>query len=128
MTQTRFLKYSKMALAIVALAAALPAWPQAPGNVKSITTTLNSGGARRECLGLATQQRLHYWYRADGALNFAVQYVAGRDTLYPVKKDNAAIGTGSYQPKVATDYCLVWTNVAKRPVTLSYEFARLGGG
>lgn len=97
----------------------------AAANVKSITTTLGSSSARKECITLSTQQRLRYWYRAEGAVNFDVQYVEGKETLHPVKRDRAAIGSGTFQPRVAQDYCLVWTNLAKRPVNLSFEFARV---
>lgn len=97
----------------------------AAANVKSITTTLGSSSARKECITLSKQQRLRYWYRAEGAVNFDIQYVEGRETLHPLKKDKAAIGSGTFQPRVAQDYCLVWTNLAKRPVNLSFEFARV---
>lgn len=109
------------------LTTAMPSVAQAPGNVKSITTTLTSNAARKECLGLSAGQRLHYWYRADGPVDFAIQVVEGRDTLYPVKKARSGIGSGNFQAKTANDYCMVWTNAAKRPVTLTFEFARLGG-
>ena len=101
---------------------------QTPANVKSITTTLTSSGARKECLNVTAQQRIHYWYRADAPVNFAIQYVQDKQTLYPVKKDKLELGSGSYQPKVAEVYCLVWTNMSRQPVTLSFEFARLGNG
>ena len=110
----------------VALSLAAPAWPQAPASVKSITATLPSSAARKECLNATPQHRVHYWYRADGPVNFSVQYVQGKETLYPVKKDKLAIGSGSFQPKAAEVYCLVWTNLGRQPVTLTFEYARLG--
>ncbi len=110
------------------MAAGLPqAWAQTANmaNVKSITATLNSSGARKECVSLAPHQRLRYWYRAEGAVNFAIQYSTDKETVYPVKKDKAAIGSGTFQPRLAQDYCMVWTNLARRPVNLSFEFARV---
>ena len=103
-----------------------PVSAQAPANVKSITATLPSSAARKECLNATPQHRVHYWYRADGPVNFSVQYVQGKETLYPVKKDKLAIGSGSFQPKAAEVYCLVWTNLGRQPVTLTFEYARLG--
>jgi hypothetical protein len=116
----------RLILLLAAATLAPPVLAQAPGNVKSITTTLTTSAARKECLNLTPQQRLQYWYRADEPVNFVVQYVQGKETLYPVKKDKLAIGSGSYQPKVAEVYCLVWTNLGRQPVTLTMEFARLG--
>ena len=99
----------------------------ARGAVKSVTTTLVSSGAYKECFSLSLHQKLRYWYRAESAVDFNIQYVEGKEMLYPVKKDKTAIGSGTFQPKVAQDYCVVWTNTAKRPVTLSFEFARVSG-
>ena len=118
-------------LVIAALASLTPVQASAQGSspsrsaVKSVTTTLVSSGAYKECFSLSLQQKLRYWYRAEGAVNFDIQYVEGKETLHPVKKDKSAIGSGTFQPKVAQDYCLVWTNLAKRPVNLSFEFARV---
>ena len=102
--------------------------PTSPANVKSITTTLAGSAARTECITVSAQQRLRYWYRAEGAINFAIQYVdvEGKKTLYPVRRNKAAIGSGTFQPKSAQDYCLVWTNPANSAVNLSFEFARVG--
>ena len=95
--------------------------------VKSIVTTLTSSGARKECITLSPNQRLRYWYRAEGVVNFAIQQVSDKGTEYPVRKDKTAIGSGSFQPKSAQDYCMVWTNLARKPVNLSFEFARVDG-
>ena len=120
-------------LVMMALASFMPVQTLAQGGgasrgaVKSVTTTLVSSGAYKECFSLSLQQRLRYWYRAEGAVDFNIQYVEGKETLYPVKRDKSAIGSGTFQPKVAQDYCVVWTNTAKRPVTLTFEFARVGG-
>lgn len=130
----------KMTAATVTLIVALflPSGAQAQANamartaVKAVTTTLVSSGAYKECFGLSAQQKLRYWYRAESAVDFNIQTVEGGATLYPVKKDRAAIGSGTFQPRIAApatsqDYCVVWTNTAKRPVTLTFEFARVGG-
>lgn len=115
-----------LALAVAVLAGfAAPANAQAPNHVKSITTTLVSSGAHKECFSLTTQQKLRYWYRADAPVDFNVQYVEDRTTQYPVKKDKTAIGSGTFQPKSMQDYCMVFTNASKRPVVLSFEYARV---
>lgn len=109
-------------------AGAAPAGTGRAPSVKSITTTLAGSAARQECITVSTQQHLRYWYRAEGAINFAIQYVdgEGKKTVYPVRRNKAAIGSGTFQPKSAQDYCLVWTNLANRAVNLSFEFARVG--
>ena len=114
---------SAIGAALVSLAA--PVFAQVPNHVKSITTTLVSSGAHKECFSLTTQQKLRYWYRADAPVEFNVQYVEDKTTQYPVKKDKSAIGSGVFVPKSMQDYCIVWTNASKRPVTLSFEYARV---
>lgn len=114
------------ALALFALLPPLPVAAQPAANVKSITTTLTTSGARKECINATPQQSIRYWYRADAPVNFVIQYVADKQTLYPVKKDKLALGSGTFQPKVPEVYCLVWTNLGRQPVTLTFEFARLG--
>jgi uncharacterized protein (DUF2249 family) len=94
-------------------------------NVKTVTKTLNSSAAHKECIGLSASQNLRYWFRADAPINFNVQYQEAGQVVYPVKKDKVSILSGTYSPKVATDVCIVWTNLNSRPVTLSFEFARL---
>ena len=120
-------------LFVAALASLMPARALAQAGaasrsaVKSVTTTLVSSGAYKECFSLSLQQKLRYWYRAEAAVDFNIQYVEGRETRYPVKREKTAIGSGTFQPKLAQDYCVVWTNAAKRPVTLTFEFARVSG-
>jgi hypothetical protein len=90
-----------------------------------VTKTLVANSAHKECLGVSDKQLLRYWYRAEAALEFNIQHVEGSETLYPVKKSGQAIGSGSFIPAAAGDYCMVWTNLSKRPVLFRFELARL---
>jgi hypothetical protein len=94
-------------------------------NVKTVTKTLASSSAHKECTGLTTAQNLRYWFRADAPINFNIQFQEGGQMVYPVKKDKISILSGTYSPKNSGDVCIVWTNLNNRPVTLSFEFARL---
>ena len=119
-------------LLLGALFAAQGAWAQvsAPSRaqVKAVTTTLVSASAHKECFTLSARQHLRYWYRSDGPVDFTVQYVEGKDTLYPVRRPKSVIDSGTYVAKADNDYCVVWTNTLKRPVTLSLEYARVNPG
>lgn len=97
-------------------------------NVKTVTKTLNSSAAHKECTALTKAQNLRYWFRADAPVSFTIQYQEGDQTVYPVKKDKVGILSGTYAPKNAGDICIVWTNRNARPVTLSFEFARIAAG
>lgn len=105
------------------LPAAMPTHAQE--NVRVITKTLIGSAAHKECLTVNEAQKLRYWYRADKPINFAIQYVDGKQTLYPVRRDREALGSGSFAPKSAQTYCMVWTNPDKQAVLFRVELARL---
>jgi hypothetical protein len=94
-------------------------------NVRVVTKTLTSSSAHKECFSINERQVIRYWYRADALLDFNIQYVEGNKTIYEVKRDRQALGSGSYAPKVARDYCMVWTNGFNKPVLFRVELARL---
>ncbi len=109
----------------VSVLLAQPVIAQPNVNVKTMTKSMNSSSAHKECTGLTAAQNLRYWFRADAPVNFNIQYQEGGQMVYPVKKDKVSILSGTYSPKKAGDVCIVWTNLNTRPVTLSFEFARL---
>lgn len=115
-----------MAILGVVLALSAAARAQDNANVRVITKTLVGSSAHKECMALSPTQSLRYWYRAEGPLNFAIQYQDEKETYYPVRRDKVAIATGTFTPRVAQDYCMVFTNAAKKPVLFRVEFARLG--
>lgn len=121
---------NKIAFALPALLLAFctAASAQPNVNVKTVTKTLNSSAAHKECIGLSAAQNLRYWFRSDAPINFNIQYQEAGQMVYPVKKDKVSILSGTYTPKGPTDVCIVWTNLNQKPVTLSFEFARLGSG
>ena len=94
-------------------------------NVRVITKTLTSSSAHKECFALNDRQVIRYWYRADALIDFNIQYVEGGKTNFEFKRDRQALGSGSYAPKTARDYCMVWTNAFNKPVLFRVELARL---
>jgi hypothetical protein len=114
----------KLRIATLAVAALLSA-PAMSQNHIVVTKTLTSNSAHRECLAVTDKQMLRYWYRADGPVDFNIQYVDGKNTVVPVKQAKQSLGTGSYAPKTAGDYCMVWTNNSKQPVLFRFELARI---
>ncbi len=94
-------------------------------NVRVVTKTLPSSSAHKECFALNERQVIRYWYRADALIDFNIQYVEGNKTILELRRDRQALGSGSYTPKVARDYCMVWTNAFNKPVLFRVELARL---
>ena len=111
-------------LAVLVLAAA-PALAQNQ-NLVVVNKTLVGSSAHKECVNLTDQQLVRYWYRAEAPIDFNIQFVENKQTVYPVKRDKQSIGSGSYTPKAAQQVtCMVWTNPGKSPVLFRVEFARL---
>jgi hypothetical protein len=117
-------RFASTAAAVLAAGAfAAPALAQ---NHVVMNKTLVSSSAHKECVNLSDQQVVRYWYRAEAPIDFNVQYVENKTTVYPVKRDRQAIGSGSYTPKAAQQVtCMVWTNTGRQPVLFRVEYARM---
>jgi hypothetical protein len=107
------------------VAAGLLAAPASGQNSVVINKTLLGSAAHKECLSVSDRQAIRYWYRAEAPVDFNINYVEGAETVYPVRRDRLAMGSGSFAPKTARDYCMVWTNAGKHPILFRVEFARL---
>ena len=94
-------------------------------NVRVVTRTLPSSSAHKECFAVNENQILRFWYRADSLIDFNIQYVEGSKTVFELRRDRQALGSGVFVPKVARDYCMVWTNAFNKPVLFRVEIARL---
>ena len=111
---------------LLGMACALIAMPLfAQENVRVVTKTLPSSSAHKECFALNENQVVRYWYRADALIDFNIQYVEGNKTIFELRRDRQALGSGGFTPKVARDYCMVWTNAFNKPVLFRVELARL---
>lgn len=105
-------------------AMALPAMAQDAG-VRVVTTTVTSSGAHKECVSLSKTQSLHYWFRSDAPIDFNIQYQDAGGVVYPVRREKLSQATGTYAAKTSEVHCMVLTNLARKPVTVRLEFARL---
>ena len=94
-------------------------------NIRVLTKTLPSSSAHKECFALNENQIIRYWYRADALIDFNIQYVEGSKTIMEMRRERQALGSGGFSPKVARDYCMVWTNAFNKPVLFRVELARL---
>lgn len=110
-------------LGIACTLLAMPLFAQE--NVRVVTKTLPSSSAHKECFAVNEHQIIRYWYRADALIDFNIQYVEGKKTIIELRHDRQALGSGGFTPKVARDYCMVWTNAFNKPVLFRVELARL---
>jgi hypothetical protein len=121
MAQLLRLMAAAAAVTLVSPAGAQDASKSSPPRV--VTKTLVASEAQKECLSLNNRQRLHYKFRADGALNFKVSHQEEKEII-DFKRDATESASGSFMPRKSADYCLVWTNAGKRSATLRYQYQR----
>jgi hypothetical protein len=89
---------------------------------KQYNKALAPGKAHEECMKMGPNQHLIYSFKATGSLNFNIHYHEDKEVYFPVKQDEIADYNGIYQPTVGHDYCMMWTNTSKKPVSVNYEF------
>ena len=112
----------KIAAWIAASTAVTAAFAQSP---VVISKTLLGSSAHKECLTVSDRQSVKYKYRAEAPIDFAIQYVDGANTVYALRLHQQTLASGTFLPKEARDYCLVWTNGGKQSILFHLEFARL---
>ena len=121
------MKLQRLTALSLGLAASLAASGALAQNHIVVNKTLLGSTAHKECVNLTDQQQVRYWYRAEAPIDFNIQFVDNKATVYPVKRDAQTIGSGTYTPKSAQQVtCLVWTNTGKRPILFRVELARIG--
>lgn len=110
-------------IAMFALAP-LPAAAQSGAPMKVVTKSLSRSSAQKECFSLQEKQKLYYRFRADGPVDFKLQFNEEKNAAVEVKRDGVDSSAGSFISRTNSSYCMVWTNAGKRGITLSYEFVR----
>ena len=73
-------------------------------------------------MNIGTNQQLTYSFKATSSLNFNIHYHEDKEVYFPVKQDEIADYKGIFNPTVDHDYCMMWTNTSKKPVSVDYEF------
>ena len=61
-----------------------------------------------ECVRLERGDRLDWRYDSSAPLSFNIHYHEGDAVLAPVVKDDSTSGSGTFEARVAQDYCLMW--------------------
>jgi len=84
--------------------------------------TLNPLKVHEECMELQPKDVLSYSFNASGPVDFNIHFHEGEKISYPVSRKNISGHEGNYSPAKEQIYCLMWTNVQKTTVQLSYIF------
>ena len=102
----------RLLAAVLASAAPLAASPA--DNWKSFGVTLEPKQAHEECVRLDKDDARRWHWKSDAPVDFNVHYHEGSAVSYPVKRDGMRGDGGTFKPKLAQDYCWMWTARDKR--------------
>jgi hypothetical protein len=94
--------------ALLAFAAAHASQPAKP-----FAAALKPGGIHEECLRLEKGEKRAYLWKSDAPVDFNVHYHRGDDVFFPVKRDRALTGDGTFVAPSREDYCWMWTALDK---------------
>ena len=107
----------KRPIAIVLFLAAPAFAADAPADAKPFTATLQPKAMHEECVKLDAGQKRKYYWRSDAAVDFNIHYHEGPEDTYPVMRERIRTDGGTFAPKIAQDYCWMWT-ARDKPVKL----------
>ena len=113
----------KILLACFALtAASMASAADAPATRAGFTASIATGKVHEECVRMEKNERRRFSWKTDAAVDFNIHYHEGTEVFYPLKRDNARRGRGTFRAKVAHEYCWMWT--AKAPTKLEGKIGK----
>ncbi|MBN8507058.1 MAG: hypothetical protein J0L57_00445 [Burkholderiales bacterium] len=86
--------------------------------------TVAPGKFAEVCGKLLRNDRVAWRFEASGPLDFNIHYHEGQAVRYPAREDAAAGSSGTLQAALDQDYCWMWTNKARHPVSLRLALER----
>jgi hypothetical protein len=98
----------KRLLAAVAATLAIPAHA-ATVQWKSFDVQLAPRESHEECQRVEQGSERRYSWKANAAVDFNIHYHDATEAIYPVKREGMRADGGSFKPKLAQDYCWMWT-------------------
>jgi hypothetical protein len=107
---------------LAALSAFMVSGCSSLANGEETEVTLNPSKIHEECMELLPRDVLSYSFNASGPVDFNIHFHDEENISYPVSRKNIASYEGQYSPAKEQMYCLMWTNVQKTTVQLTYTF------
>jgi phosphodiesterase/alkaline phosphatase D-like protein len=80
-----------------------------------------------ECASLHPGDRLFYRFESKAPLAFNIHYREGKAVVMPVTRERATADEGTFVPRAAHDYCLMWEAGAEG-TTIDYSMRLTRGG
>ena len=82
--------------------------------------TMNPSKIHEECMKLLPGDVLSYSFNASDPVDFNIHFHDEKNISYPVSKKRISGYEGTYSPAKEHMYCIMWTNVQKFDVQLTY--------
>jgi hypothetical protein len=60
------------------------------------------------CLWMARGDRLDWRYESSAPVTFDIHYHEGNAVLSPVRRDDSSADSGTFEARLAQEYCLTW--------------------
>jgi len=87
-------------------------------------TSVAPGKFIEVCEKLPHSSKVTWSFRSAVPLNFNIHYHEGKEVKFPAKRDSSSSAEGVLDVPVEQDYCWMWTNKSKSPVTLDLALKR----
>jgi hypothetical protein len=83
-----------------------------------LSLAIAPGKFDEQCVKLEAGAALHYRFKANGPVDFNIHHHQGSEVLYPVKRAGVRRFGDKFRAPAADEYCLMWENKGKNPVTV----------
>lgn len=106
----------------IAVIASFVVFTSASNASDRIEKSIPAGQVHEECMELGTKKKLTYSFNSPKPMNFNIHYHVGKDVFYPIKRNKVSSLENEFRPISKQEYCLMWSNLEKVSVRLSYTF------
>ena len=86
---------------------------------RTFSHPVKAKGFAEECFALPAGASIGYFFEATGPVDFNIHFHRGSAVEYPVRVDQVRQADDHFTAPSAEEYCLMWTNRAGQPVTVS---------
>jgi hypothetical protein len=98
------------------------AWP--PDGRFAHKVQIAAGKFVEVCGKLAVGEGLRWSFTAAAPVDFNIHYHVGKEAVFPARQTQVSSGRDTLNVAVAQDYCWMWTNKGRDPVSLTVDLAR----
>jgi hypothetical protein len=98
-------------------------------NLKGETeAVMDPSKLHEDCVKLEPGDSISYSFKASGPVDFNIHYHEVGKIFYPVLKKDTAAEQGRFSADKEEFYCLMWTNIQRNPVHVSYTYKVIQAG